>query len=194
MTDAELEKIEKRREYGRAYHLANREKRLAQKKANRTENSERERVYSKNYQKKNPDKGAARQRAFKLRYPARVTAKDIKRNTSKSLRTPPWLTPTQWQAMNDIYLESKRLTAAGDDHHVDHIVPLQGKTVCGLHVPWNLQILPATENLQKSATFNDWNLTRAEITALCKISTPNGVSKCSPTSAPSSQQLHAAAP
>lgn len=66
-------------------------------------------------------------------------------------RAPKWLTAEDWSAMEALYTESRLITeSTGIQQHVDHIVPLVGKTVSGLHVPWNLRVIPATENLKKS--------------------------------------------
>jgi hypothetical protein len=67
-----------------------------------------------------------------------------KRRAQKLKATPPWLTVAQLLEIEEFY----RNRPAG--FHVDHIVPLQGENVRGLHVPWNLQYLPALENIKKS--------------------------------------------
>lgn len=61
--------------------------------------------------------------------------------------TPPWLTRKMADEMKAIY------QSAGPTEHVDHIVPLKNHLVCGLHVPWNLQVMDAKKNMQKSNTW-----------------------------------------
>jgi hypothetical protein len=58
--------------------------------------------------------------------------------------TPSWLTTAQLIEIKEFYLRCP------PGFHVDHIVPLQGVKVQGLHVPWNLQYLKASENIKKS--------------------------------------------
>lgn len=58
-----------------------------------------------------------------------------------------WLEP----AIDEIYRERDRLTLeTGILHHVDHIFPVNHPRCCGLTVPWNLQVIPALENIRKS--------------------------------------------
>ena len=70
--------------------------------------------------------------------------------------TPKWLTSEQKQQIVDIYEHMRDCRAVtGEDYHVDHIVPLRGDNICGLHVPWNLQVLPAYVNMSKSNAYEE---------------------------------------
>lgn len=79
---------------------------------------------------------------------AHYQAKVGKRRASKLLATAGW---ADFDAIKRIYLMAEKISKeTGVKHHVDHVVPLQGKTVCGLHVEYNLQIIPARQNLSKA--------------------------------------------
>lgn len=76
-----------------------------------------------------------------------------KRKTALKIATPGW---ADLAAIKVIYSEAQRLTLeTGVLHEVDHVVPIQGLKVCGLHVESNLQILTKTDNLKKNSRFTN---------------------------------------
>jgi 5-methylcytosine-specific restriction endonuclease McrA len=65
--------------------------------------------------------------------------------------TPTWLTKDERLKMRELYVQARKLTSiTGERYVVDHIIPLRGEEVCGLHVPWNLKVITQEENLRKS--------------------------------------------
>ena len=105
---------------------------------------------------RNREATRAKHKQWKKHNPSLVNASKAKRRATKLSATPSWLTDEHHTQIAYTYWLAKDLESiSGESYHVDHIVPLQGKNVCGLHVPWNLQVLPATENLKKSNTHND---------------------------------------
>ena len=94
------------------------------------------------------------QYAYQKRNAAYYRAKWAERNAKKLNATPNWLTEEQHREIQHKYQMAQDISKLTDkQYHVDHIHPLQGETICGLHVPWNLQIILATENLKKGNKF-----------------------------------------
>lgn len=95
----------------------------------------RNKINSTLWRKNNPDKNAA---------------KEAKRRSKKLKATPSWLNAEHFKQIQLEYELAAWCTKVMKEHYeVDHIVPLQGKTVCGLHVPWNLQVISRKDNRAK---------------------------------------------
>lgn len=87
-------------------------------------------------------------------YKSRKASREALRRATKYNATPRWLSKDQLDEIKDIYwLCSDLKVTTGECYEVDHVIPLKGKGVCGLHVPWNLQILPADLNRIKHNSY-----------------------------------------
>lgn len=118
--------------------------------------------YSPNAWKKNPilkltwqrnNQKLHNQKSSKWRKENRDTCNFLlaKYKSNKKLRTPPWLNNDHYKEIKLWYRRAKLASIFfGEAYEVDHVIPLQGKNVSGLHVPWNLQILTKNENVKKS--------------------------------------------
>lgn len=101
------------------------------------------------WRKANPDKVALYKENAKGKYKAQKNASTAMRRAALRLRTPGWLDVVDIAVMNSIYEYAAALRDCKLDYHVDHIVPLQSKIASGLHVPSNLQVIHAKDNLSK---------------------------------------------
>jgi hypothetical protein len=128
-------RIEKKRILDAAYRKANKEKIHAIKAA---------------WNAKHPEKVAAHKQTAKGKYKVQKNVDTAMRRASMKQRTPLWLTEDDhWMIEQAYELAQIRAKMFGFEWHVDHIIPLQGKTVSGLHVPWNLQVIPGVLNIKK---------------------------------------------
>lgn len=105
---------------------------------------------TKAYYEKNKAHLSQKNREWKSSNKHKVLADVTLRKRKVRQATPRWLTLGQKKDIENFYWLSKDLqTVSGQTYHVDHIVPLKGQNVCGLHVPWNLQVLPSDINMSK---------------------------------------------
>ena len=132
----DLSKVNKRGYYYEVWAHPDRFKRVKQQKAARYQ---RIKDWQRDYRKQHKENNRHQ-----------YIAANGKRRAAKLHRTPAWLSADQLDQIRLVYQLAADLTeSTGVPHHVDHIVPLQGALVSGLHVPWNLQVLSAQENCSK---------------------------------------------
>jgi len=136
------------------YYKENREYKLSYQAEYRSTHKEEIRETQKFFTAKNKNKKSSYDAIHRPKYAENnkgiIAANLAMYRSTKIKATPKWLSRDQKFEIQAIYIESARLSKeTGVPHHVDHIEALRGKNVCGLHVPWNLQILTAKENMSK---------------------------------------------
>jgi hypothetical protein len=150
----------------KTYRTASPQKQSARQKAWREANPDKAKNIAQRHFEKNRDvmyqrtakwREANREHCNKLscewakKNPSKASANASKRRAKLLNATPVWADFAAIQIKYDLADWCSKAT--GIKYHVDHIVPLQGKTVCGLHVPNNLQVIPAKDNQVKHNKF-----------------------------------------
>jgi len=122
---------EKRKEYLKGWRLAN-QSYIVEYRATNEDQKQKARIRASKWQKDNV---------------GRCRARNSLRKQRVKIATPDWVSRKELGYVYEkAYQMEKR---SGLKHHVDHMVPLVHPDVCGLHVPWNLNAIPALDNLRK---------------------------------------------
>jgi hypothetical protein len=120
-------------------------------------NKERMSVYNAvYYRERNREKRLDQAKQWAQDNPGMANANKKAYKVAKIKACPQWVrddADLMWMISQAYELAVQRSKMLGYSWHVDHIVPLRGKTVSGLHVPWNLQVIPSVENMSKSNKF-----------------------------------------
>lgn len=141
--------------YDKNYYEAHKEQHKINTKIYREVNKEILKANKNIWIKVNKKKVLAKQKAWTKNNPHKVNAIRVKYRLAKLYRTPKWLTKNNWIEINWAYqIAHEKTIRTNIRHEVDHIIPLQGENVSGLHVPWNLQILTKSENSSKRNLYN----------------------------------------
>lgn len=122
----------------------NKIKKVPDIKLKKLEYQRKNKHYYDNWRRLNKDKISKYDKNFRQNNKGYLAAKSAKQRANKIQRTPSWADLTK---INEFYKNCPK------GYHVDHILPLNGKNVCGLHVLSNLQYLEAKENIMKSNKF-----------------------------------------
>jgi len=129
----------------------NQEQKLLNNKIYYNQNIEKIAIQARARYEKNKERDKLRAKLWRENNKGRVAANLAKRRADKRNATPQWADIKQ---IRKLYEEAQQRTELeGIDYQVDHIVPLKGKLVCGLHCTDNLQILTAEENNRKNNSF-----------------------------------------
>lgn len=111
--------------------------------------------YHKPYVKKNKEKIKETAARYQKNNKGKVNARTAHRYAEKIKRTPKWLTQDdKWFIQEAYELATLRTNLTGMPWHVDHIIPMNGRIVSGLHCPTNLRVVLASVNCSKN---NNWD-------------------------------------
>ena len=138
-----------RKDTGKARNIC-RTCRSAQNKEWKNQNKQNVQKKSLEWQRKNRAKCRASSLSWSKKNKSKICINTISYKTRKTKAQPSWLSAIEIAQISEMYdIALAKTTQTGIIYHVDHIFPLRGKACCGLHVPWNLQVITAFENLSK---------------------------------------------